>query len=80
MRHLTSAAALTLAAVALFFAGPALADIEYPYCGKGREAGGGCTFATMEQCQAFVTGTGGYCYNNPRYTLTANARPQRTRR
>ncbi len=83
MRHLIiAAAALTLAGFALPFAGPASAEIEYPYCARGNDVGGGCSYATIEQCRAFAFGTGAYCYDNPRYTPGANAavRSPRTRR
>ncbi len=73
MRHLIIAAAVALASFALPFASPALADVEYPYCAKGRDVGGGCNYATIEQCRAFASGTGAYCYDNPRYTAGASA-------
>jgi hypothetical protein len=75
MRHLIiAAAALTLAGFALPFAGTASAEIEYPYCARGNDGGGGggCSYATIEQCRAFAFGAG-YCYDNPRYTPSANA-------
>ena len=81
MRHLIiAAAAITFAGFALPFAGPASAEIEYPYCAQGRDVGGGCSYATIDQCRAFASGTGAYCYENPRYTANAGARPPMTRR
>jgi hypothetical protein len=73
------AATFVLAAAA--FPLTASAEIEYPYCASGRGTGG-CSFATLDQCRATVSGAGGYCYSNPRYTLNENAfaRTQRARR
>jgi len=82
MRNLVLGAA-TLALAAITSAHSAWADIEYPYCAKTRGGGAdGCTYATIEQCRAFVSGTGGFCYDNPRYTpnVTIHARAPRTRR
>ena len=82
MRNLVLGAA-TLALAAITSAHSASADIEYPYCAKTRGGGGdGCTYSTVEQCRAFVSGTGGFCYDNPRYTpdVTAYTRAPRTRR
>ena len=69
--------ALALAALATNTS--ARADIEYPYCGYAREGAGGCTFSTLDQCRAFVSGAGGGCVSNPRYKAGAGATP-RTRR
>jgi hypothetical protein len=82
MRNLVLGAA-TLALAAITSAHSASADIEYPYCAKTRGGGGdGCTYSTVEQCRAFVSGTGGFCYDNPRYTpnVTTHTRAPRTRR
>ena len=85
MRYSTfAAAAFAVAAVALPLAaaGPALA-VEYPYCASGAWAGGGgCSYATLEQCRAAISGVGGSCVINPRYTPGPNtsARAPRTRR
>lgn len=84
MRNLIlGAATLALAAIASPLAGTASAEgIEYPYCGYGRDIGGGCTYSTLEQCRAFVSGTGGSCVNNPRYSPNTSgfARAPRVRR
>ena len=78
MRNLIlGTAALALAGLAATTS--ARAEIEYPYCGYGREGSGGCLYATIEQCRAFINGAGGACYNNPRYTANA-AGMTRTRR
>jgi hypothetical protein len=81
MRNLIlGAASFALAAVA--FPLTASAEVEYPYCAKGRNVGGGCSYATIEQCRAFASGTGAYCYENPRYRpgASALARTPRSRR
>jgi hypothetical protein len=59
--------------------GPSHAD-PYAWCAQYPEhAGGGrnCGFVSLGQCQATVSGTGGFCQPNPRYT---GARPVRRHR
>jgi hypothetical protein len=75
-------AASTLAGAAMLLAGvptgPAEA-VEYPYCASGQWAGGGgCSYSTLEQCRASISGVGGVCVSNPRYTPAT--RPPRARR
>ena len=81
MRTLVLATAtLTLAGLGpLIATTEARAEIEYPYCGYAREGAGGCMFSTLDQCRAFVSGTGGGCISNPRYSAIA-AGMTRTRR
>lgn len=68
-----SAVALAVAAVPLATGGPARA-VEYPYCAEGAWAGGGgCSYTTLEQCRAALSGLGGNCVRNPRYTPGAGA-------
>jgi Protein of unknown function (DUF3551) len=79
-----AASMLALAAIAVPLAatGPAQA-VEYPYCASGQWAGGGgCSYTTLEQCRASISGVGGSCVSNPRYTPNPNiaTRPARTRR
>jgi hypothetical protein len=43
----------------------------YKWCalyGRGGGEGTNCGFVTLAQCQATVSGIGGYCEPNPRYT------------
>jgi hypothetical protein len=46
----------------------AQAGIEYPWCAQyaGGPAGGGrnCSFPTIEQCRATISGMGGFCEPN----------------
>jgi hypothetical protein len=80
---LRGAAALAITGLAaLAIPTTARAEIEYPYCAGGREGSGGCMYATLDQCRAFISGAGGSCYSNPRYSLnTAPApRPRASRR
>lgn len=74
---LGAAAAVLAGLASLATTGPARADIEYPYCGYAREGAGGCTFSTYDQCRAFVSGAGGSCYSNPRYSAGSMTRPRR---
>ena len=56
---------------ATFLIGPANAD-PYKWCAVyGGRGGGGatnCGFVTLEQCRATISGIGGTCELNPRYT------------
>jgi hypothetical protein len=55
---------------ATFFVGPATAD-PYKWCAIYGGRGGGatnCGFVTLQQCQATISGIGGTCEENPRYT------------
>ena len=75
--RLTSAGLLSLAWI-LAAAGPASAEIEYPWCMmQGRNTPQSCTFTTLEQCRASLAGNSGFCDPNPRYTA---ARLERLRR
>lgn len=60
-----------LAFVALTFTPTISSAIEYPWCAQyGRVGGFGrnCGFSTLQQCMATVSGIGGYCESNGRYT------------
>lgn len=48
---------------------PAASD-PYRWCAQYNGSGGGenCYFVTIEQCQAAVSGVGGFCRPNPFYT------------
>ena len=56
------------------------AQVIYPWCAHyiGRDMGGAanCGFVTLAQCQATVSGNGGWCGINPWYEPP----PQRPRR
>ena len=59
-----------LAALAGMMPAPSQAD-PYAWCAQYSEhAGGGrnCGFVSLRQCQATVSGSGGFCEPNPRYT------------
>ena len=51
------------AAVSLLGAEPAAA-YDYPFCMKGEGGSGDCRYETMEQCQAALAGTPGFCQPN----------------
>ena len=74
------AAAFALAGIVspLVTATPARAQ-EYPYCASGTWGSGGCSYATLEQCRAFINGAGGTCISNPRYTPGAPASERKRR-
>ena len=52
---------------------PAAAEVLYPYCAHyaGRSGGTNCGFTSFQQCQAAISGNGGYCGSNPRYFASA---------
>jgi len=51
--------------------GASRAEITYPWCaqyGTGMDGGGrNCGFWTYQQCQAALSGNGGYCVANEMY-------------
>lgn len=53
---------------------------EYAWCAHGASQGGSqsCTFSTIDQCRAYVSG-GGFCQANPRASAFAEM-PRRSRR
>jgi hypothetical protein len=58
-----------LAALAVFVPSHSQA-VEYPWCAQYGAAGGGgrnCGFSTLQQCQATVSGVGGFCERNSFY-------------
>lgn len=67
----------------------ARAEVNYPYCAMTSGGYGGasdtCGFVTLEQCRQTISGGGGWCQVNPRYSgptgraLDAPARRARTR-
>ena len=53
---------------------PSRAEIEYPYCSiAGISTGPDCSFSTLGQCRAFVSGIGTGCEPNPRFRASAPA-------
>ena len=69
-RMLYSMAVLGALAAAIAFAQPAQAIIEYPWCaqyGIRGDGGRNCGFTTLAQCQATVSGIGGFCERNTFY-------------
>jgi Protein of unknown function (DUF3551) len=60
---------------------PARAEVEFAWCAIGGGQGGSqsCSFTTVEQCRSYVTGSGGFCQQNPRATAFAEM-PKRNKR
>jgi hypothetical protein len=50
------------------------------YTGRGLGGSSNCYFMTLAQCQAAVSGVGGYCRPNPFYTGPDERRPRRGKR
>lgn len=88
MRQFVFAAALVIAGAGLpsVLPTPARADANLPFCASGGGQGGGgpsirCDYATFEQCQQTVRGSGGSCSGNLSYDSSFNqARQGRIRR
>ena len=76
MRYFCIATSIATAFVAMT-AAPAFPD-KAPWCaflGSGRDGGGTeCLYYTIAQCRASVSGMGGYCFENPDYKSSRNAR------
>ena len=61
-------------AAAVIGAAEARAEIEYPYCAiPGISTGQDCSYSTLDQCRAFVTGIGTWCERNPRFRASMPA-------
>ena len=74
IRSVILAAAATLTVLA---SQPAQAR-EYPWCahyGGSDNDATNCGFETQEQCRAAISGVGGHCQTNPRYTPATAGRP-----
>jgi hypothetical protein len=59
-------------------AASAQSEDSYPWCGIYYRDGGGtprCYFATREQCMASISGIGGLCVQNLRYSPRARVQP-----
>lgn len=73
-----------LAAAAVINAVPATAQAYpvYPWCAYygGRGGASNCYFSTFWQCQQAVSGTGGFCSQNPFYGAYGGAPQRRARR
>lgn len=54
---------------ALLAASPAGAEVQYPWCAQYKKPidATNCGFVTYRQCQATISGVGGFCYQNPAY-------------
>ena len=71
------AAALALAGLApLATSTQAQAAVEFAWCGYARDIGQTCSFATQDQCRAWLPGAGD-CYTNPRFVPNEQARKRR---
>jgi Protein of unknown function (DUF3551) len=79
MKMLFFTSALLVAAAAI--ATPAQAQ-NYPWCaqyGNGTGGARNCGFSSFQQCQADVSGIGGFCERNNTYVGAATVRRHRKR-
>jgi uncharacterized protein DUF3551 len=79
MKMLFFTSALLVAAAAI--GTPAEAQ-NYPWCaqyGNGTGGARNCGFSSFQQCQADVSGIGGFCEHNNTYVGSATARRHRKR-
>jgi Protein of unknown function (DUF3551) len=58
-------AVLALAGMALIDAGSARAEKAAAWCAYYDDESTNCGFATFEQCEADISGVGGFCSRNP---------------
>jgi len=79
MRSFLVALALSVIGLVVDVA-PSGAEITYPWCAQYRRDGRNCGFSTLEQCQATVSGNGGYCEQNALYQPNAKSDLRRLRR
>ena len=77
---------LAAAATLTVLASEAAQAREYPWCahyGGADNDATNCGFDTIEQCRAAISGVGGHCQTNPRYTPASvergRAQPARTK-
>jgi hypothetical protein len=75
------AAAIATIVLVAGTSGPASARsaYSYPWCAKyyTRMGGTSCYFTSYAQCQATVSGIGGYCFQSPYYQPGATSRRRR---
>ena len=75
MSKMMCAAFALVAALTAFGPEPAAAATEYPWCAQyGWRGGRNCGFSTFRQCQATVSGIGGFCERNQFYEGRARRR------
>jgi hypothetical protein len=67
---------------AMFVIGTPAQAQNYPWCAEYPDDMGGtnCGFTTFQQCQATVSGIGGFCIQNPQYQSPAGSHPSRRTR
>ncbi len=65
-----------IALITAFAFGPAPASAQsyrnYPYCAYYNYGADSCTFSTLAQCRASVSGVGGTCGANPYYSASGS--------
>ena len=69
-----SATAFVAIAATVLASSPSRAEVEYPWCAitsTGQAGGPSCSYATLDQCKAFLSGQAGFCEPNPRATAQA---------
>jgi hypothetical protein len=82
MHRLILASAALIALSTSVLAPAAQAETNYPWCAYlGMRDGGGinCGFTTLRQCEATISGIGGYCDRNPRYGGSRHSQRQEKR-
>jgi hypothetical protein len=78
MRYFFAMTAPAAVALSMTLAAPAQAQ-TYPWCAElsGQDGATNCGFATWQQCQANISGVGGFCSPNPYYTSDPSQRRRR---
>jgi hypothetical protein len=71
-------ALVALAAAAVINTQPAAAQQQvHPWCAEMYDRATECTFLRRQQCEADVSGLGGFCYENPTYSDSTSPRAPR---
>jgi len=73
MRTILFALAVVGATTAINTQPAAAQERVYPWCAETTE----CAFQTRQQCEAYVSGLGGFCYENPAHTDSTSRRAPR---
>jgi hypothetical protein len=76
MRYFFAMTAPAAVALSMTLAAPAQAQ-TYPWCAEFSGRASNCGFASWQQCQATISGIGGWCSPNPYYTGEPTPRTRR---
>ena len=67
MRQSILSVAVLIALAVVTIPAAAQSPTSFPWCMKGARGGTSCYFYSLQDCQATVSGLGGWCIRNPYY-------------